>query len=714
MAAVLISLHVFNFHQSRDIQSQQSTVMDIYSNTFCASGMHLPNGSYTTFGGNGAISPGGNLGSVLNPGGGSAHYDATYQDYDGTRAIRILNPCSGSNSDIVSNPKCDWWEDANVLQMQKSRWYSTAEPLGDGTIALIGGFVNGGYINRNYPNTDPRTEGGAAEPTVEFYPSKGTAQDMQFMIDTSGLNSYAHAYMMPSGKMFLQANVSSTLWDPSSNQETRLADMPNGVIRVYPASGGAAMLPLTPANNYNPTILFCGGSDMPEYDWGNYSWPFVDTWLVPASKDCQRITPEPLDGSTPAWEQDDDMLESRTMGQLVLLPDGNVLVINGGTNGTAGYAERTLTTPTYAQMPYGMSLASGPVGRPSLYNPNAPKGSRWNSTGFDTSSIPRLYHSSALLLPDGSVMIAGSNPNVDVNLTTIYPTTYAVEILYPNYFLSSRPVPTGIPQTLTYGGKYFDVTVPSSSYSGSANNAAANTKIMVIRPGWTTHGMSMGQRALQLNNTYTVNKDGSIAYHISQMPPNANIFQPGPAFVYVTINGIPSNGTYVIVGSGNIETQTMNPVDTLPAAVLDSSASGTGSSNNSSNSSSGHNGASSSLSGGAVGGIVAAAIAVLAIFGTVLLLLRRRRAAAQRLRSGTLLPHETGVVGAGAANPFRQRDSDSTSFTPLQRSDMTQWGQSRDNLVSPSPYHTGVPSGEFDPYDPRSGHNASAVGLTRY
>lgn len=689
--------------------------MDIYSNTFCASGMHLPNGSFTTFGGNGAIAPGGNLGSQLNPGGGSAHYDATYQDYDGTRAIRIVNPCNGSNSDLVKDPNCGWWEDANVLQMQKSRWYSTAEALGDGTIALLGGFVNGGYINRNYPNTDPATEGGAAEPTVEFFPSRGDAKNMQFMIDTSGLNSYAHAFMMPSGKMFVQANVSAMLWDPESFAETRLPDIPGGVIRVYPASGGVAMLPLTPANNYNPTILFCGGSDMPEYDWGNYSWPFVDTWLVPASKDCQRITPEPADGSSPTWVQDDDMFESRTMGQLVSLPDGTLLVVNGAENGTAGYAERTLTTPTYGQMPYGMSLASGPVGRPSIYNPDAPKGSRWNSDGLDSSDIPRLYHSSALLLPDGSVMIAGSNPNVDVNLTTVFPTTYTVEIFYPSYYKSSRPAPTGIPSTLTYGGKSFDITVPSSSYSGSANTAASNTKIMVIRPGWTTHAMSMGQRSLQLNNTYTVNKDGSIVYHVSQMPPNANIFQPGPAFVFVTINGVPSNGSYVIVGSGKIETQTMNPVDNLPANVLDDSASGSGSSNNNNNTNNtGSNGASSSLSGGAVGGIVAAAIAVLAIFGTALFLLRRRRAAAQRLRSGTLLPHETGVGGAEVANHYRQRDSDSTSFAPLQHNDMTQWGQSRDNLVSPSPYPSGAPSGEFDPYDPRSTHNASAVGLTRY
>jgi len=680
--------------------------------------MHLPNGSFSTFGGNGAVGPGGKLGSVPYPHGASAQYDETFKDYDGTRAIRLITPCSGSNADLVSKPECGWYEDPNVLQMQKSRWYSTAEPLADGTIILIGGFVNGGYINRNYPNIDPATEGGAAEPTYESYPSKGEPKVMQFMIDTSGLNAYAHAFMMPSGKMFVQANVSAMLWDPETNGEVRLPNIPNNVIRVYPASGGAAMLPLTPENKYNPTVLFCGGSDMPEPDWGNYSYPFRDTWDYPASKDCQRMTPEPLDASSPTWEQDDDMLESRTMGQLVNLPDGTLLIVNGGLNGTAGYAERTLTTPTYGQMPFGMSLASGPVFRPSIYDPSAPKGSRWNSEGLSTSTIPRLYHSSAILLPDGSVMIAGSNPNVDFNDTTAFPTTYKVEIFYPLYYKSSRPVPTGIPKTLSYGGKYFDITVPPSSYSGSANTAAEKTKIMVIRPGWTTHGMSMGQRALQLNHTFTVNNDGSIVYHVSQMPPNANIFQPGPAFVYVTINGTPSNGTYVIVGSGNVETQTMDPIDTLPPSVRVDSATGNGPSNTNNTDTGSNNNSASSLSGGVIGGIVAAALAGLAILGTILgfFILRRRRAATQRDPSGTLLPRETGssVGAAEVVEPFGQRDSDSASFAPLQHSDMTQWGPSRENLVSPSPYPSGASSGEYNPYDMRSGRNPSAVGLTGY
>lgn len=190
-----------------NIAGRTSQTMNVVTNTFCASGMHLPNGSYATFGGNGAVSPGGNLGDVLEPGGYAASYDTTYQDWSGSKSIRVLNPCAW---DDLSNTECQWFDNATLLSMQKQRWYSAAEPLADGTIAIIGGFVEGGYINRNWPNTDPATEGGAAEPTYEFYPTKGDATTMKFMIETSGLNSYAHTYLMPSGKMFVQANLSTS------------------------------------------------------------------------------------------------------------------------------------------------------------------------------------------------------------------------------------------------------------------------------------------------------------------------------------------------------------------------------------------------------------------------------------------------------------------------------------------------------------------------
>ena len=260
--------------------------------------------------------------------------------------------------------------------------------------------------------------------------------------------------------------------------------MPNGVVRVYPASGGAAMLPLTPANNYTPTILFCGGSDMAADDYGSYANPAVNTWEVPASRDCQRITPEPADNSPVAYMQDDNMLEGRTMGQFIILPDQTLLMINGGGNGTAGYATKTGQTPA-GQMPFTMSLASNPVLTPAIYNPNKPAGQRWSNNGLMQSKIPRLYHSSALLLPDASVLVAGSNPNVDYNPTAVFATEYRAERFYPPYFSASvRPQPTGIPSNLSYGGNPFDITISATSYSGSANDAASNATVVIVRPGW--------------------------------------------------------------------------------------------------------------------------------------------------------------------------------------------------------------------------------------
>jgi len=281
-----------------------------------------------------------------------------------------------------------------------------------------------------------------------------------------------------------------------------------------------------------------------------------------------RITPEPTDGSAPAYVQDDSLPVGRTMGQFIALPDGTLLVINGGSNGTAGYAQRTGTTTTFGAMPFGESLATGPVGQPAIYNPSAAPGSRWSTAGLSSSNIPRLYHSSALLLPDGSVMIAGSNPNIDVNLTTIYPTTYTAEYFYPSYFSAkTRPVPQNVPTTLSYGGNYFDITIQPSSYMGSADDAAKNTTIWLIRQGFTTHAMNMGQRIMQLNNTFTVQNNGTVTLHTAQLPPFPNLFQPGPAFLFVTINGIPSNGTFVIVGNGQIGTQPTASASVLPLSA---------------------------------------------------------------------------------------------------------------------------------------------------
>lgn len=181
--------------------------MDVPSNVFCASGMHLPNGSYVAFGGNSAVGPSGN--TMTGPNGAPETWDPTFQDFDGAKAIRVLNPCN--STDNFADPHCQWFDDANVLAMQRRRWYSAAEALEDGSVIIMGGFVNGGYVNRNYPNTDPEFEGGAADCTYEYFPSRNQpAQTVQFLVDTSGLNAYALTWLMPSGRLFVQANVSTS------------------------------------------------------------------------------------------------------------------------------------------------------------------------------------------------------------------------------------------------------------------------------------------------------------------------------------------------------------------------------------------------------------------------------------------------------------------------------------------------------------------------
>ena len=497
----------------------------------------------------------------------------------------------------------------------------------------------------------------------------------------------------------------SVLWDPDTNTETPLPDMPGKVIRVYPASGAVAMLPLTPANNWTPTILFCGGSDMPDSYWGNYSYPWYNTWDYPASADCQRLTPEPQDGSTPAYVQDDNMLDGRTMGQFIILPDGKLLVVNGGRNGTAGYAQATGQTPSFNLMPYGESLAASPVGTPAIYNPNMPSGSRWSNAGLGSSNIARLYHSSAMLLPDASVLIAGSNPNIDVNLSTIYPTTYTAEIFYPPYFSASvRPNPTGMPSSLSYGGSYFNITVPSSSYTGSANAAASNTTVVLIRGGFTTHAMNMGQRFLQLNNTYTVNSDGSYILHVAQVPPNSNLLTPGPCLMFVVVDGIPSNGTMMIVGNGQIGTQPTSAASQLPPSTQNDVAQGSGKGSQS-------NSASSSKTGvivGAVVGVIAALGVIGAIFGIIAA--RQRRAASRQHPSAAYAMGATragfGTSGAAALSRHADdaRNSNSSAFVPLQQDNPSMaWNASTASLQSPyRDDYDGHP--HYDPY------NSDAIG----
>jgi hypothetical protein len=91
------------------------------------------------------------------------------------------------------------------------------------------------------------------------------------------------------------------------------------------------------------------------------------------------------------------------MIQFINLPDGRLFYVIGARTGTAGYGNDTWAV--------GQSYADNPQYQSWYFDPKQPSGTRWAKAGV--SSIPRMYHSSASLLMDGTVIVSGSNPNAD-------------------------------------------------------------------------------------------------------------------------------------------------------------------------------------------------------------------------------------------------------------------------------------------------------------
>lgn len=90
--------------------------MGMKINIFRISGMHLPNGSNATFGSKGAIGWGGKVGSLAMPWD-NGIWDSEYQDFDRTKTVQILNPCT--SADNMDSANCKWFDEPGVLIMQK-------------------------------------------------------------------------------------------------------------------------------------------------------------------------------------------------------------------------------------------------------------------------------------------------------------------------------------------------------------------------------------------------------------------------------------------------------------------------------------------------------------------------------------------------------------------------------------------------------------------
>jgi hypothetical protein len=556
--------------------------MDVDSNTFCAGGGVLGNGTWVVFGGNQPVTTDGI--AVADEG--------AYHNTDGGTAIRMINPCDdesceyiqGETSYDISSPDTGGW-----LQMTGRRWYPMVEALEDGSLIIIGGDKNGGYVNTAAQDN----------PTYEFFPPKGDGQaiNLQFLSDTLPVNLYALTWLMPSGKLFMQASRKSILYDWKTQTTTNLPDMPYAT-RVYPASAATAMLPLTPDNGFTPTILFCGGSNPPQ--WGNDGTAGYNVTAVPTDNTCVRISP---DDANPKYDDDDYMFEGRSMGQFVYLPDGTMWMGNGINMGTAGYGNDHYSV--------GQSYGQDPVYMPAIYNSSAPLGGRWNRTGLTASDNERMYHSTAILLPDSSILISGSNPNADFT-NEQWRSRTDVEKWFPWYYSETRPVFPNPPANLSYGGDSWNVSLGNITDEATVQSA----KVVVIRGGFNTHAIGFGQRYLVLNSTYTIDMNtNESTLHVSQMPGDVGpfVFQPGPAMVFLVVNGVPSEGEFVMVGSGQLGEQPTSANSALPSSQVVAVTPTETASESNANASSESSSSSSSNTSGAARGVVASSGAIVGV-----------------------------------------------------------------------------------------------------
>lgn len=199
------------------------------------------------------------------------------------------------------------------------------------------------------------------------------------------------------------------------------------------------------------------------------------------------------------------------MSCIAALPDGTFLILNGALAGVAGFG-----------------LANIPNLGAVLYDPTKPVNSRMSV--MNTTIVARLYHSEAILLQDGRVLISGSDPEDNLN-----PEEFRVEVFVPPYLLSgaARPAYTITNTDIAYGAT-FTIEVTAGN--------VANLKVSLIGATASTHGNSMGQRTIFPAFTCS----GSTCTITA--PPNAHVSPPGWHQLFILDGPTPSNSTWIRIG----------------------------------------------------------------------------------------------------------------------------------------------------------------------
>jgi hypothetical protein len=422
----------------------------------------------------------------------------------GFKAIRYLE----RNLDDHSKDGCEWEEPGPSLS--SPRWYPTVQILSDGRLFVASGSVNGLDPTRSKNNN----------PTYEILAPNGYPMGERVNLPILERNQpyymYPFIHLLKDGTIFVFVSKSAEIFSVDANATVKTLPDLRGHYRTYPNTGGSVLLPLRSQNSWEPEVMVCGG--------GAYQ-----DRTSPTDPSCGRIRPL---ADEPEWELD-AMPKNRGMVEGILLPDGTALWINGCRQGAQGYG-----------------LGTDPIFEAWIYDPAAPLGERW-ATGGNTT-IARMYHSAALLLLDGTVMIAGSNPVEQPllfanpgNPMEAFPTEFRVEIYTPHYLLGRKAYRR--PQAVQISDRYLAADGDTFTIRFVAPFGAKQVRVSLYHGGFVTHSLHMNHRMLFLDTEGWYPRKRKQEIRVT-MPPNSSVAPPGPYVVYVVVDGVPSVGQFVMVG----------------------------------------------------------------------------------------------------------------------------------------------------------------------
>jgi hypothetical protein len=405
--------------------------------------------------------------------GGSLEYGDSSSNKDplGTRDICVFDPSTNSIDKLG--------------QLFEARGFPTLVQLGDGSYVVFSGYTDKESVGHEL----------AVSAEVLHLPfdvtTKALYRTVKLMGGSKVLPPFPGMILAPNGNIFhlgttwqydgfnssgnpvdtlvqtsaiqINTNTNSAVWDDTHPDRLQAHREEGTFILLPPAQDGK--------------ILVIGGGHIDDYD----TEPNKTYSHSPGATD--RRDAEILDTTNPAsgWQHagiGGKMHLPRVNCNAVILPNGQVLII-GGTSNFKWQRKDILA---------GIDNGSIPSNQCELYDPVT------NTFTLVAALIEsRTYHSSALLLQDGRVWVAGG---VDPEFTVADGNRKTMEFYEPPYCFSPRPTITNIvnpqqdePIRFVYLGQEFIIQTPDAAVIGKA---------AMIRPCAMTHHTDTQQRYVDL------------------------------------------------------------------------------------------------------------------------------------------------------------------------------------------------------------------------